>query len=249
MHRMITGMFVFVVLPFLLNANGRPELVAKGHDEYARGNYEKAYEFYLNAGVSDPEVSFKLASIISYFRKQGLVCEYNAYVDIILEELQYAIAQDSSLLDKVLSDTAFSPIHRTALYNIWQGHSLDNDTSIAYILTEVTWYRIVEPITATGGKIVFQADNSVFVDWGIYYEYDEVMGAFTPCSYGKQQGQYTVTGRKIFIQWNKTYGNYYNADMQKESVFILELDGVSGVLKDEDSKRVIFYDMPDECNT
>lgn len=242
-------MLVFVVLPFLLNANGRPELVAKGDDEYARGNYERAYEFYLNAGVNDPEVSFRLASIMAYFRKQGLICEYNAYIDIILDELQYAIAQDSSLLEKVLSDTVFSPIHRTVLYNVWQGHNLDNDTSIAIILTEVTWYRIVEPVTATDGKIVFRADNSVYVDWGTYYEYDEVMGEFTPCSYGKQEGQYKVTGRKIYIRWDKTYDNYYDADMQEESVFILDLDGVSGVLKDGGSKHVIFYDMPDECNT
>ena len=251
MHTAVTGILVLFIMwiPLLLHANGNQELVTKGDIEYAKGNYERAYEYYLNVGVKDPEVAFKLASIISYFRNNGLICEYNAYVDLILEELQYVIEQDSCWLEKILTDTIFSPIHGTLLYNIWKGYNLDSDSSITNLLPQVSWYVIVEPITATDGEIIFRADNSVFVDWGTYYEYDEEHDEFLPRSFGKQEGYYKVGEGNIYIQWNRTYDDYYKTDMQRESVFILELDGVRGILKDAASNQEIFYDMPDECNT
>jgi hypothetical protein len=235
--------------PLLLYADGRPELVSKGDIEYEQGNYERAYEYYLNAGVSDPRISFNIASIMSHFRKIGLICEYNAYVDLILEELQYVIEQDSTWLEKILTDTIFSPIHTTVLYNVWKGYNLEDDSSITALLPEVSWYVIVEPVTATDGEIIFQADGSVFVDWGIYYDYDEESDEFLPRSFGKQQGHYRVKERKICIQWDKTYDNFYNEELQGESVFILEQNGVWGILKDASSDQKIFYDIPDECNT
>lgn len=251
MYKMVIGMLVlfFMGIPVLLSANGHPELIAKGNHEYAQGNYERAYEYYLNAGISDPEVSFKLAWIISHFRNQGLVCEYNAYVDLILEELQYIIEQDSSWLDKILDDTVFVPIQNTVLYNIWKGYDIIKDNSIAKILPQVSWYVIVEPITATDGEIVFRQDGSVFVDWGTYYEYDDEHDEFMPRSFGKQEGSYKISERRIHVKWNRTYDNYYDFDLQKESIYILDLDGVWGILKDAETKQEIFYDMPDECNT
>ena len=233
----------------MLHADGRPELVTKGDIEYEHGNYERAYEYYLNAGVNDPHISFNIASIISHFRKIGLICEYNAYVDLILEELQYVIEQDSTWLEKILTDTIFSPIHTTVLYNVWKGYNLDDDCSISAILPEVSWYVMVEPVTATDGEIIFQTDGSVFVDWGTYYDYDEEQDKFLPRSFGKQKGHYQVKERKIYIQWDQTYDNFYNEDLKRESVFILEQNGVWGILKDASSDQEIFYDIPDDCNT
>lgn len=251
MHILVIGVIVFYIAwtPLLLYANGRPELIDKGNKEYELGNFERAYEYYMNAGINTPEISFRLASIISYFRREGFICEYNAYVDLILEHLQYIVDQDSIWLDKIIDDTIFSPIHRTVLYNIWKGSDIECDSSIPDILSNVSWYLIVEPVTSTDGEIIFRQDGSVFVDWGTYYEYDEKTQEFLPRSFGKQEGYYEVKAGEIKVWWTRSHDNYYNTDLQNETVFTIILDGVWGILKETASDQNIFYDIPDECNT
>lgn len=236
----------FFLLAFLIENGKDFELL--GDNAFIEGNYETALNCYYDAFES-AEVFWKRARVLSVLRTQDMICEYNAFVDIILENLYYAIEREPDIRAVVVTDTILQPVQNTVLFNIWKGTLLENDSSLATLLPAVSWYNCLEAITGVEGGIVFREDGSVFVDWGTYYEYDEVTDSFQPHPYGKQDGTYFVRNGKIHITWHRTYESLDDAAYSKSSVYVLKILGVVGMLMDDDSGLELFIDMPDECNT
>lgn len=219
-----------------------------GDRAFAEGHYEQALYYYYDA-FENPEVFLKRARVLSVLRRQGKVCEHNAFVDIILENLEYAIEGEPALKSTITADTLLAPVGGTVLFNQWKGAVLENDSSLSTLLTAVSWYNCLETITAVEGGIFFHEDGSVSVDWGTYYEYDEATDSFIPHPYGKQDGKYNVRDGKIYITWQRTYDTIDQSAYPDSSIYILRVLGVVGILLDDISGLELFFDIPDECNT
>ncbi|MBN2619880.1 hypothetical protein JXB22_02225 [candidate division WOR-3 bacterium] len=226
-----------ILLVLLLLQNGKDtELL--GDQAFTQGDYDHALEYYYDA-YDSPLVFVKRARVLSILRFQGLACDYDAYIESILECLCWAIEQDSSMLPKITNDTLFHEVAQTVLFNVWMGFDLENDTSLTRLLPRVQWYNHVEPITATGGQMVFHDDGVVYVDWGTFYEYDEKTQEITAVQYGEQTGCYQVEKGAVIITW----------DDGTKAVYRLELRGTCGVLIDASTGHEVMFDHPDECNT
>jgi hypothetical protein len=226
-----------ILLVFLLLQNGK-ETESLGDKAFTQGDYEHAIEYYYDA-YDSPLVFVKRARVLSILRSQGLVCDYDAYIGVILEYLGWAIEQDSSVLPKITSDTLFHEVAQTIVFNTWRGIDLKSDSSLTAVLPRVQWYTYVESITAIGGQMVFHDDGAVYVDWGTFYEYDEKTQEFTAVPYGEQTGRFQVKDGAINIAW----------DDGSTVVFQLERRGTCGVLVDINTGRAVVFDHPDECNT
>jgi hypothetical protein len=229
-------MYVLCVLLMLFQNGEDTEVLGDG--ALSQGLYEQALEYYYRA-YDTPIMFVKRARVLTIMRTKGLVCDYDAYIEVILEFLSWALQQDSSLLPVIVDDTVFHEVSRTVLFNIWKGCRMDSDSALVVLLANTTWYTHSLPITASGGQMVFHDDTTVYVDWGTYYEYDEQTGVFTAHPYGINTGRYSIEHGEIGILW----------DDGTTSVYTLELDYTLGILIDKVSGRKVLFDHPDECNT
>lgn len=209
-----------------------------GDSAFVNGMYEQALQYYYEA-YDSPNAFMKRARVLSVLRTQGLVCEYDAYLDVILEFLSWALEQDSNLLPIIVRDTLLEEVTHTVLFNIWRGYSVERGSSLAALLPKVHWYTYPETITAINGQLVFQDDGSVYVHWGTYYEYDEETEKLTAYPQGEETGQFTVVAKQIRIVWQDGSASRYR----------LERRGTCGVLIDVGTGEDVFFDHPDECNT
>jgi|GEM_PF-3552356 len=229
-------MCIFCLL-LILTQNGR-ETEILGDSAFAHGAYEQALEHYYQA-FDTPIVFVKRARVLSALRARGLVCDYDAYIDVILEFLSWAIEQDPAMVPLILEDTVLYEVANTVLFKTWEGANIENDSSIVVLLPGVNWFDHPEAITAIGGQMVFHEDGAVYVDWGTYYEYDEESGEFFAHSNNEQTGRFSVQDSEIRISWEDG----------TTSVYRIVLRGTCGVLIDTVDGREVFYDHPDECNT
>jgi len=227
--------FLLCVLVLLPNGKNTEYL---GDHSFTQGEYVHALEYYYEA-YDSPIVFVKRARTLSILRDQGLVCDYDAYVSVILEYLCWAVEQDSSVLSLIIEDTCFYEISHTVLFRSWQGHEPENDSGLASLLPRVRWYNYVESITAVGGQMVFHDDGAVYVDWGTYYGYDEETGEFIAYPQEQQTGHFVVKEGYVDILW----------DDKSKSVYRLDMRGTCGVLIDVDTGQDVVFDQPDECNT
>jgi tetratricopeptide (TPR) repeat protein len=248
-----TIFLLILFLSLILFAQEESEFTALGDSEFRKGNYDLAIDYYWNAITIEesPESHYKLAQLLSFLRTKNLICEYDAYIDGILDLLSTAIEIDESYKTKILEDTLFWPIHGTLLYNTWKGGSIDLDSSIMKILPEIDWQTVPEGVASLPGSIVFTNDGQVEVDWGASYEFvefDEKTGEPILYSFGKQKGTYTVTDGIVYITWKKIIENEHSLEVPKKSAFLLKLEGVYGILDSLNPAQEDFYDIPDECS-
>jgi hypothetical protein len=222
---------------FILFQNGE-DTEALGDRAFSQGSYEQALGHYYRA-YDTPMVFVKRARILSVLRAEGLVCEYDAYISVILEYVSWALAQDSSLLCVVVDDTLFHEVSRTVLYNIWRGCRTDSDSALMDLISNTTWYEHPLSITAIGGQMVFHDDSTVCVIGGTFCAYDEDNDEFTKFPGGIHTGHCSVENGEIVILW----------DNGATSVYTLILDYTLGILVDKATRQSIYFDHPDECNT
>ncbi len=215
-------------------AAAQPALTAKdlnteGFRLYQAGKYPEALEKFQAAAKKDPKhalAQYNVAATLGVLRKQGKVCEYEAYPSTILEHLTVSVRLDPKRLKRAKEDADLDPIRETVGWQRLLGRSPTRAADVPVILRSVKWYGPGVGVYGTLAKLRFEDKGKV------------VLTKRTPQDEGAPKeeeitGTYSVKGRMVEV---KLPG-------QKPDTGALNGEGVLSFKALGD-----FHDAPSECD-
>ncbi len=182
--------------------SGPPALSAKelntsGFRLYQEGKYPEALEKFRAAVQADPKhalAQYNVAATLGVLRKQGLVCDYNAYKEDILIALQASVKLDSRRLTRAKEDADLDPIRDTVGWQMLLGLSPTRAADVPVILRKVSWYG---PGIGVYGTLV----TLRFEDRGKVTLVRKVVQDEGPPKPETLTGTYTVKGNKVQVRF------------------------------------------------
>lgn len=207
-------------------------LNTEGFRLYQEGKYPEALEKFKAATQKDPKhalAQYNVAATLGVLRKQGLVCEYEAYPSTILQYLSASVKLAPNRLKRAKEDADLDPIRETLGWQQLLGRSPTRAADVPEILKQVRWYAHSQGVYGTVGMLTFQ-DGRKVVLWKKLPQDDGSM---------KEEeitGTYRVKGRTVEVSFPG----------QKPERGSIKGDGFSGILSFEALGN--FYDFPSECD-
>ena len=210
------------------SAQSAKQLNTQGFRLYQAGKYSEALETFKAAVQADPKHAlsqYNVAATLGVLRKQGKVCEYDAYQSTILEYLTAAVKLDPKRLERAKKDPDLDPIRDTVGWQQLLGRSPTRAEDVPVIVRQVSWYgpgigvygTLVTLRFGDGGKVTLvekkpQDDGTMKVE--------------------KVTGTYTVKGLTVEVKLpGRTTAT---GSISAEGVLTLESLGT-------------FHDFPSEC--
>lgn len=205
------------------------ELNTEGFRLYQAGKYPEALEKFQAAAQADPKhalAHYNTAATLGVLRKQGQVCEYNAFKQTILQYLTTSVRLDSRRLKRAKEDADLDPIRDTVGWQRLLGKSPSRAADVPGILRQVTWYGPGVGVYGTLQRLRFQDGGKV------------VLWKRTPQDEGAPKeeeipGTYSVKGRTVTVKL-PGYARPLTGSINAEGV--LKLTGLGD-----------FFDAPSEC--
>lgn len=205
------------------------ELNTEGFRLYQAGKYPEALEKFREATRRDPKhalAQYNVAATLGVLRKQGKVCEYEAYPSTILEYLTRAVRLDPRRLKRAKEDADLDPIRETVGWQRLLGRSPTRVADVPVILRSVRWYGPGVGVWGTLAKLRFEDKGKV------------VLTKRTPQEEGAPKeeeitGTYGVKGRTVEVR----------LPGQKPDTGSLDAKGVLTF-----KALGAFYDFPSECD-
>jgi tetratricopeptide (TPR) repeat protein len=205
------------------------DLNTEGFRLYQAGKYPEALEKFQAATKKDPKhalAQYNVAATLGVLRKQGKVCEYEAYPSTIVEYLTASVRLDPKRLKRAKEDPDLDPIRETVGWQRLLGRSPTRAADVPEILRKVKWYGPGVGVYGTLVKLRFEDGGKV------------VMTKRTPQDEGapkeeETSGTYSVKGTRVEV---KLPG-------QKPDTGSINAEGVL-TFKALGS----FYDFPSECD-
>jgi tetratricopeptide (TPR) repeat protein len=124
-------------------AQSAKELNTTGFHLYQAGKYAEALEKFRAATQVDPKhalAQYNVAATLGVLRKQGKVCDYNAYRETILQYLTAAVKLDPKRLTRAKEDPDLDPIRDTVGWQRLLGRSPTRAADVPEILRQVSWF-------------------------------------------------------------------------------------------------------------
>lgn len=119
------------------------ELNTTGFRLYQEGKYAEALEKFRAATQADPKhalAQYNVAATLGVLRKQGKVCDYDAYRETILQYLTTAVKLDPKRLKRAKEDPDLDPIRDTLGWQRLLGRSPTRAADVPEILRQVSWF-------------------------------------------------------------------------------------------------------------
>ncbi|MDY7227927.1 hypothetical protein [Hyalangium rubrum] len=207
-------------------------LNTEGFRLYQEGKYPEALEKFREAVGKDPKhalAQYNVAATLGVLRKQGKVCEYEAYPSTILQYLIASVKLDPKRLKRAKEDADLEPIRETLGWQRLLGRAPTRTADVPEILKKVRWYAHSQGVYGTIGKLTFQ-DGGKVVRWKKTPQEDGSM---------KEEeitGTYKVKGRKVEVSFPG----------QAPDTGTITGDDTSGKLSFKGLGD--FYDFPSECD-
>jgi len=139
---------LLLALSLSLAASAQPAPSAKalnteGFRLYQAGKYPEALEKFRAAVQADPKhalAQYNVAATLGVLRKQGRVCDYDAYRGTILQYLTEAVKLDPRRLKRAKEDPDLDPIRDTVGWQRLLGRSPTRAADVPELLRKVSWY-------------------------------------------------------------------------------------------------------------
>jgi len=204
------------------------DLNTEGFRLYQAGKYPEALEKFQAATQKDPKhalAQYNVAATLGVLRKQGKVCEYEAYPSTILEYLTASVRLDPKRLKRAKEDPDLDPIRETVGWQRLLGRSPTRAADVPVILRDVKWYGPGVGVYGTLVKLRFEAKDKV------------VLWKRTPQDEGPPKeeeitGTYAVKGVKVVVKFPGQQLD--TGSINTEGVLTFKALGS-------------FYDFPSEC--
>ncbi|AEI67550.1 tetratricopeptide repeat protein [Corallococcus macrosporus] len=171
-------------------------LNTQGFRLYQAGRYPEALERFQASARESPDYAlahYNLAATLGVLRKQGLVCEYSAHRDAIVEHLTQAVKLDARRLARAKEDADFAPIRDTLGWQKLLGRSPAREADVPVLLRQVSWFGPGVGVYGTLRGLRFGPANRVTL-WT-----KEVGDDGTPRQ-KEARGRYTVRGRRVTLR-------------------------------------------------
>lgn len=127
----------------LFAASPASPLNTEGFKLYQAGKYAEALEKFRAAVAADESHAlsqYNLAATLALMRKQGRVCEFDAYQNDVLEHLELAVKLDEGRRKRMQVDRDFDSVRDTLRYQQLLGRRADRQADAKALLTALTWY-------------------------------------------------------------------------------------------------------------
>lgn len=194
-------------LPWLLLAMSLPALAAdpsgqalntEGFRLYQAGKYPEALEKFTAAAEADPKLAlahYNIAATLGVLRKQGRKCEYDAFLETMLERLQKAVELDPRRLTRAQKDADLTPLHTTVGWQRLLGRQPENDADLPEILRHVTWASDPGGMMSTRHTLSFPSPGRAVLETSAF---NEKTDRFVR---SKKTGTYTLEGRTLRLSF------------------------------------------------
>jgi tetratricopeptide (TPR) repeat protein len=225
------ALLLLVTLLLAVPALAQPakELNAEGFRLYQAGKFPQALEKFQAASQADPRYAlawYNSAATLGVLRKQNRVCEFEAYRETIVQQLDKAVKLDPKRLTRAKQDADFEPIRDTLGWQRLLGRSPQRAADVPVLLRQVSWFGPGVGVYGTLKKLRFQEGGRVVL-WR-----KTVDDAGNPKE-EELPGTYTVKGRAVELRF---------PGMKQPLMGTLTATGALQV-KDLDT----FTDSPAEC--
>ncbi len=154
-------LFTLLTLSHTAAAQTASQLNTQGYAQYTKRKYAEAIASFQKAAAADANHAlsrYNLAATLSLMRKQGKVCEFDAYLEPIFENLNRAIALDGRRKSRALSDSDFAGVARTFRWQQLLGKSVPAHTKS--ILASVDWYSAGEGVYGSLHQLRFNPSGT-----------------------------------------------------------------------------------------
>jgi tetratricopeptide (TPR) repeat protein len=134
---------ISLLLTALLSASPAAPLNTEGYRLYLAKQYPEALEKFQAAVKADETHAlshYNLAATLGLLRNQGKVCEFNAYRDAVMDELERAVKLDEGRRKRMQKDPDFSSVRGTLRYQALLGKKPEAAADARALLTAITWY-------------------------------------------------------------------------------------------------------------
>lgn len=225
---------LLLTLSLALPAAAQPPPSAKalnteGFQLYQAGKYPEALEKFQAAAQADPKhalAQYNVAATLGVLRKQGQICQHDAYRDTILEHLTASVKLDPKRLQRAKEDADLDPIRDTVGWQRLLGRSPTRAADVPEILRKVSWFGPGVGVYGTLVTLKFEDGNKVTVTKKVPQEEGEPKTETLT-------GTYSVKGRNVEV---KLTG-------QKPDTGSLDTKGLLKL-----KTLGTFYDSPSECD-
>ncbi|RKH68353.1 tetratricopeptide repeat protein, partial [Corallococcus aberystwythensis] len=170
-------------------------LNTQGFRLYQSGRYPEALEKFQAAARASPDYAlahYNAAATLGVLRKQGKVCDYDAYQGTIVEELTTAVRLDPRRLQRAKEDKDLDVIRDTLGWQKLLGHTPEKEASIPTLLRNVSWYGAGSGVYGTTRALKFQ-------DGGRVEFWKKDINDSGKAKESRIQGTYTVKGRAVTV--------------------------------------------------
>jgi tetratricopeptide (TPR) repeat protein len=199
---------------------------------YQQGRFEDALEKFRAAAAADDGLAiahYNAAATMARLRTLNRVCEANAYVSSIFEELERAIALDPRRRTRAREDRDFASVQTSARWQLVV-RRYDATRDLAQILIASDWWGPAPGAHGNTSFIVFKADGSVS-GWELDPTTDEVRQR-------PLDGRWVVVRGAVTIRWT--------SGQAAQTAVTLRLTA-DGHLVTETGARA-FASAPEECS-
>jgi tetratricopeptide (TPR) repeat protein len=196
MHRLL--LLLALVLATPSSAQSARSLNTEGFRLYQAGKYPEALEKFQAAAQADPKLAlahYNVAATLGVLRKQGQVCQYEAYRETILERLKTSVRLDPRRLTRAKEDADLDPIRDTVGWQRLLGRSPERLADVPEILRRVTWFSPGEGVYGSTRKLTFP-DGRRVVLWRRVVE-----DSANPTRTEEVSGTYTLKGRTLTLSF------------------------------------------------
>lgn len=163
MHRALLLLTTLTLVPPAL-AQSAKELNAEGFRLYKAGKLPEALEKFQASAQADPRYAlaqYNVAATLGVLRKQGRVCEFDAYRQTIVERLNAAVKLDPKRLARAKEDADFAGIRDTEGWQRLLGRSPERVADVPELLKNVSWYGPGVGAYGTLNRLDFQDGGRV----------------------------------------------------------------------------------------
>jgi tetratricopeptide (TPR) repeat protein len=205
------------------------ELNTEGFRLYQAGKYPEALEKFRAAVARDPKhalAHYNVAATLGVLRKQGKVCDHDAYTSTILQHLATAIKLDPKRLKRAKEDPDLDPIRETVGWHRLLGRSHTRTADMPELLKKVKWFGPGVGVYGTLQTLRFEEGGKVVLTKKV--PQDE-----GPMKEETLTGTYSVKSRKVEV----------TLPGQKPDTGAITAEGVL-----QFKSLGSFYDFPSECD-
>jgi tetratricopeptide (TPR) repeat protein len=171
------------------------DLNAQGFRLYQAGRYPEALEKFQAAAQASPDYAlahYNTAATLGVLRKQGKVCDHDAYRADIVEKLTQAVKLDPKRLERAKQDKDLDGIRDTLGWQKLLGYSPDKEADVPVLLRNVSWY-------GAGGGIYGTTRTLKFQDGGRVELWKKDVTDAGKVKQSRVRGTYTVKGREVTV--------------------------------------------------